>query len=141
MSESSQQPLKTPGSVAPAPKRGKKKRTVEQGCVYVQATYNNTIITVTDRGGNVLAWSSAGHIGFKGPKKSTPYAASLTVKDVITKVQDFGLRSVDVFVKGVGSGRESAIRSLGTHGLTLLSIKDTTPIPHNGCRPPKPRRV
>ncbi|MFA6909159.1 MAG: 30S ribosomal protein S11 [Patescibacteria group bacterium] len=121
--------------------RGKRKATVLQGRAYIQATYNNTIITITDQMGNVIGWSSAGHIGFKGPKKATPYAASLTVKDVLAKVQDTGIKKVDVFVKGVGSGRESAIRSLGVQGLTLLSIKDTTPIPHNGCRPPKPRRV
>lgn len=128
--------------VSPPPaRRGKKKRTVEQGRAYVQATYNNTIITITDRMGDVLSWSSAGHIGFKGPKKSTPYAASLTVKNAITKAQEYGLKSVDVFVKGVGSGRDSAVRSLATHGLLITAIKDTTPIPHNGCRPPKPRRV
>ncbi len=111
------------------------------GRAYVQATYNNTMISITDQSGNVLGWSSAGHIGFKGPKKSTPYAASLTVKDALSKVQDTGLQQIDVFVKGVGSGRESAIRALGTQGLTILSIKDITPIPHNGCRPPKVRRV
>lgn len=136
------EPTELNQKVSPPPtRRGKKKRTVEQGRAYVQATYNNTIITITDRMGDVLSWSSAGHIGFKGPKKSTPYAASLTVKDAITKAQEYGLKSVDVFVKGVGSGRDSAVRSLATHGLLITAIKDTTPIPHNGCRPPKPRRV
>lgn len=122
------------------PKR-KKKISVSDGRVYIQATYNNTLVTITDQDGNVIGWSSAGHIGFKGPKKSTPYAASLTVRDAVQKVQDVGLKRVQVFVKGVGSGRESAIRALSSLGLTLLAIKDTTPIPHNGCRPPKVRRV
>jgi len=123
--------------------RKKKKafRQVSLGKVFVQATYNNTIVTLTDINGNVLAWSSAGHCGFKGPKKATPYAATVIVKDVVTKAQGFGLRDVHVFVKGVGAGRESAVRSLNANGLAVLSIKDLTPIPHNGPRPPRPRRV
>lgn len=113
----------------------------ERGRVYVQSTYNNTLVTVTDDGGNVLAASSAGALGFKGPKKATPYAASKVVETVINKIKKSGLRAVKVFVKGIGSGRESAVRALTTHGLDILSIKDVTPIPHNGCRPRKVRRV
>ena len=111
------------------------------GNVYVQATYNNTIVTITDQGGAVLGWSSAGKMGFKGPKKSTPYAAGLTVRDLVERVRDTGIKTVDVFVRGVGSGREAAVRALGAQGLTINTIKDITPIPHNGCRPPKVRRV
>ena len=109
--------------------------------VYVQSTYNNTIISVTDVTGNVIAWGSAGLVGFKGSKKSTPYAAQKTMEDTIARVKERGLQEVDVFVKGVGSGRESAIRALQGSGLTVLSIKDETPIPHGGVRPKKVRRV
>lgn len=122
-------------------KKKKLKKKVRRGQAHVLASYNNTIVTLTDQTGNVLAWSSAGHVGFKGPKKSTPYAASQIVKDVIEKVKDVGLEEVEVFVKGVGSGREGAIRALHANGLNVLSIKDMTPLPHNGCRPPRPRRV
>jgi small subunit ribosomal protein S11 len=127
----------------PAPRKKTKKsvRQVSHGRVYVQATYNNTIVTLTDMNGNVLAWSSAGKVGFSGPKKSTPYAASMIIKDVCDKVKETGLRDVNVFVKGIGSGRESAVRALNANGINVLTIKDVTPIPHNGCRPPKPRRV
>lgn len=124
--------------------RVKKKKVVKQvprGIAFVQATYNNTIISVADTNGNILGWSSAGSTGFKGPKKATPYAASVVVKDLLTKVADYGLKEVSVLVKGIGGGRESAIRALHTNGLNVLSITDTTPIPHNGCRPPKRRRV
>lgn len=126
-----------------APRRAKKKtvKLVSQGRVYIHATYNNTIVTITDDLGNVLAWSSAGHLGFKGPKKSTPYASTMVVKDVSEKVQESGLREVAVFVKGVGSGRESAVRGLNAQGFNVTLIKDITPIPHNGCRAPRPRRV
>jgi small subunit ribosomal protein S11 len=116
-------------------------RHVPRGKAYIKATYNNTIVTLTDQQGNVLAWSTAGACGFRGPKKATPYAAGVIVKSVVEKVQPYGLKEVDVLVKGVGSGREAAIRALNANGLEILSIKDTTPIPHNGCRPPKPRRV
>jgi small subunit ribosomal protein S11 len=126
---------------APRAKRKKSVRQVSHGRAYVQATYNNTIITLTDANGNVLGWSSAGKVGFSGPKKATPYAASVIVKDVVEKTREFGLRDVNVFVKGIGSGRESAVRALNANGINVLSIKDVTPIPHNGCRPPKPRRV
>lgn len=128
---------------APAPRKkgSKKKKFVSAGRVYIQATYNNTVVTITDQTGAVIAWSSAGKMGFKGPKKSTPYAAGLTVRDVMDKVKDVGLKSADVFVRGVGSGREAAVRALGAQGLNISVIKDVTPIPHNGCRPPKVRRV
>lgn len=130
---------------APGKPRGKKKkfllREVPQGRAYIQATYNNTLVTITDGNGNVLAWSSAGSLGFRGPKKSTPYAASVVVKNVTEKAAPFKVRDVAVYVKGVGSGRDAAIRALSAHGLNVLSIKDITPIPHNGVRPPKVRRV
>ena len=122
-------------------KKSKKKRQVRRGQAHILATYNNTLITLTDQNGAVLAYSSAGQCGFKGPKKATPYAAGVIVKHAIEKVQDYGLSEVSVFVKGVGTGRESAIRSLHAHGLKVVSIKDVTPIPHNGCRARKPRRV
>ena len=119
----------------------KKKQQISHGRAYIQATYNNTIVTLTDQAGNVLAWSSAGHNQFKGPKKSTPYAAGVIVRNVVDKVKEQGLRKVDVFVKGVGSGREAAVRALHAQGIEVASIKDLTPIPHNGCRPKKLRRV
>ena len=109
--------------------------------IYIQSTYNNTLITLTDLKGNVVTWSSAGSIGFKGPKKATPFAASKVVETLIEKVRGLGVREAFVFVKGIGSGRESAIRALANHGLEINSIKDITPVPHNGCRPKKPRRV
>ena len=133
------------GKPEAAPKaKAKKKRVVRHvpsGRAYVQATYNNTIVTLTDPNGNVLSWSSSGLCGFKGPKKATPYAAGLVVKNAAEKAADYGLQEVNVLVKGVGSGREAAVRALNANGLNVLSIKDMTPIPHNGCRAPKPRRV
>ncbi|MEI7512817.1 MAG: 30S ribosomal protein S11 [Candidatus Uhrbacteria bacterium] len=124
------------------PKKGKKVRAqVPQGKAYIQATYNNTIVTLTDMNGNVISWSSAGVNGFKGPKKATPYAASMIVKDAVEKAADVGLREVSVFITGVGQGREGALRAINANGLNIASIKDITPIPHNGCRPPRPRRV
>lgn len=119
----------------------KVKKVVKKGQAHIQATYNNTIVSLSDAQGNTLAWSSAGVNGFKGPKKATPYAAGIIVKNVAEKVKDFGLSEVDVFVKGVGAGREAAIRALHANGITVTSIKDMTPIPHNGCRPKKPRRI
>lgn len=116
-------------------------REVPSGRAYIQATYNNTMITFTDDQGNALGWSSSGRIGFKGPKKSTAYAASLVVKDAVERITPYGVKEVRVFVKGVGSGREAAVRALNSEGVNVLSIKDVTPIPHNGCRPPGPRRV
>lgn len=127
--------------VAPKRKGKKAKKQVSTGNAYIQATYNNTIVTLTDPDGNVLAWSSAGSNGFRGPKKATPYAASVVVRKVAEKVVDSGLKDVYVFVKGVGQGREGAVRALNANGLNVLAIKDVTPIPHNGCRPPRPRRV
>lgn len=127
---------------APRPSRNRRKRgPVPQGRVNILATYNNTIVTFADPQGNVLAWSSAGHCGFRGPKKSTPYAAGVIVRTAAEKVRDVGLKSVDVFIRGVGSGREAAVRALSACGFSIQTIKDVTPIPHNGPRPPKPRRV
>lgn len=131
-------------ATAPAPATSKRKRSkvkVARGRIYIQSTYNNTIITVTDMTGNVIGWGSSGRTGFKGSKKSTPYAAQRTMEDTIARVKDTGLNEVDVFVKGIGSGRESAIRALQGSGFTILSIKDKTPIPHGGVRPKKARRV
>ncbi len=122
-------------------KKSKTIRQISHGRAYIQATYNNTIITLTDLNGNVISWSSAGQNNFKGPKKSTPYAASVIVKNAVDKSKPYGLKNVNVFVKGVGTGREAAIRALNTHGLNVLTIKDVTPIPHNGCRKRKPRKV
>jgi small subunit ribosomal protein S11 len=122
-------------------KKKKEKKNVFSGNVYIQATFNNTIITITDLNGNALSWASAGGLSFKGAKKSTPYAAQTTAETAVKKAMDLGLREVNVFVKGPGVGRESAIRSIGVLGVKVLSIKDTTPIPHNGCRPKKTRRV
>lgn len=119
----------------------KKNLQIKRGQAHILATYNNTIVTLTDQNGNVIAYSSAGQCGFKGPKKATPYAAGVIVKNAIEKAKDYGLHEVSVFVKGVGTGRESAVRSLHAHGLKIISIKDVTPIPHNGCRARKPRRV
>ncbi len=116
-------------------------RQIVRGRIYIQVSYNNTFITVTDEKGDVLAWSSAGSLGFKGPKKATPYAASKVAETVIEKIKKNGFAEVEVFVTGIGSGRESAVRSLANHGLNIVSIKDTTPIPHNGPRPKKVRRV
>lgn len=122
-------------------RKGKTARVVSHGKAYIQATFNNTIITLTDLNGNAIAWASAGSCGFKGPKKATPYAASLVVKRVMEKAEPYGLKEVNVYVSGVGQGRDSAIRSLNGQGLSVLSIRDVTPIPHNGCRKPRQRRV
>lgn len=123
--------------------RRKKKavRQVPQGRAYVHASYNNTIVSLTDANGNVIAWSSAGNCGFKGPKKATPYAASIIVKKVTEKVEAYGLKDLHVFVTGIGNGRDSAVRALNASGFNVLSIKDTTPVPHNGCRPRRARRM
>ncbi len=115
----------------------KVKKTVYEGNVYIQATFNNTIVTVTDLNGNAVSWASAGGLGFRGAKKSTPYAAQTAAETAAKKAMDYGLREVNVFVKGPGVGRESAIRTLGGLGLKVRSIRDVTPIPHNGCRPRK----
>jgi small subunit ribosomal protein S11 len=122
------------------PKR-KERRQVSQGRAYIQSTFNNTIVTITDTEGGVLAWASSGTSGFKGSRKGTPFAARLAAETVAKKVQEYGMRRVDVYVKGPGSGRETAIRSLQSAGLEVSSIRDITPIPHNGCRPPRRRRI
>ncbi len=119
----------------------KEKRIVHNGIVHVQATFNNTIITISDPEGNTISWSSAGSLGFRGSRKGTPFAAQQASMTAASKAKDVGLRVVDVRVSGPGSGRESAIRALATSGLEVRAIKDSTPIPHNGCRPPKKRRV
>lgn len=127
----------------PARKTGKKKekKNITEGVAHIQSTFNNTIVTITDLSGNVIAWSSAGIQGFKGSRKSTPFAAQLAAEDAVKKAKEHGLRNVQVFVKGPGAGRESALRSLQVAGLNITLIRDVTPIPHNGCRPPKRRRV
>ncbi|GAB6090132.1 30S ribosomal protein S11 [Spirochaeta dissipatitropha] len=127
--------------MAKVTRKKKEKKSVYEGNVFIQATFNNTIVTVTDVMGNALSWASAGSLGFKGAKKSTPYAAQTTAETAAQKAMDYGLQEVHVYVKGPGVGRESAIRSLGSLGLRVRSIKDITPIPHNGCRPRKSRRV
>lgn len=131
------------GTKTKVKRKGKKGafRQVSVGAVHIKASYNNTIVTFTDLNGNVLSWSTAGTAGFKGPKKSTPYAASIVIKDAAEKVKPYGLTDITVFVRGVGSGREGALRALNTMGFNVLSMKDVTPIPHNGCRPKKVRRV
>jgi small subunit ribosomal protein S11 len=122
-------------------RRKKEKRLVPHGLVHVKATFNNTIVTVSDPDGGVLTWSSAGRIGFKGSRKGTPFAAQVAGKNAGVQAREFGVRSVDVRVDGPGAGRESAIRALSASGIDVKSIRDVTPIPHNGCRPPKRRRV
>ena len=132
------------GKEAPRPAsrgRAKKRLQVTQGIAHIFATFNNTIVTITDRGGNTICWSTAGASGYHGSRKSTPYAAQVAAMNAAKKALELGLKEVEVFVKGPGQGRESAIRSLSQAGLTITAIKDVTPIPHNGCRPPKRRRV
>jgi small subunit ribosomal protein S11 len=119
----------------------KEKKNIPSGVVHIQSTFNNTIITITDAGGNVLAWSSSGVQGFKGSRKSTPFAAQMAAEDAAKKVMEHGMKNVEVYVKGPGSGRESALRALQSAGFKISVIKDVTPVPHNGCRPPKRRRV
>jgi len=128
-------------STAGAAKKKKKIQVDVTGKVFIKATFNNVIVTITDVYGNVISWSSAGRNAFKGSRKNTPFAAQVTAEAAAKEAHDLGLRKVDVFVKGPGSGREAGIRSLQTVGLEILSIRDITPIPHNGCRPPKRRRV
>jgi len=132
----------TQKAAAGAARRKKaKKRTVTEGIAHVRATFNNTTVTITDPAGNVVAWNSAGQAGFKGSRKGTPFAAQLAADRAARSAIDMGMRAVSVMVKGPGAGRESAVRALGAAGLQVLAIKDVTPIPHNGCRPPKRRRV
>ena len=122
-------------------KRRREKKNIEKGAVHIQATFNNTIVTITDAQGNALSWASAGELGFKGSRKSTPFAAQSASETAAKAAMEHGLKTVEVFVKGPGAGREAAIRALQTAGLEITLIKDVTPIPHNGCRPPKRRRV
>lgn len=127
-----------------SPRKGRKKkkeRVEAEGQAHIKATFNNTIVTLTDNYGNVISWATAGRIGFKGARKNTPFAAQLAAQSAAKEAMDLGLRKVSVMVKGPGSGREAAIRSLQASGLEVIAIKDVTPIPHNGCRPPKRRRV
>jgi small subunit ribosomal protein S11 len=131
------------GSVAPGKPGGRKKakKNVSTGIAHIQSTFNNTIVTITDLQGNVVAWSSSGARGFKGSRKSTPFAGQLAAEDAARKAAEHGMRTVAIFVKGPGSGRESALRAFQTVGMRVTLIRDVTPIPHNGCRPPKRRRV
>ena len=126
-----------------AKKQGKKKvkKNIQTGMAHIQATFNNTIITITDVGGNAIAWATAGQQGFKGSRKSTPFAAQVAAESCAKKAMEHGVRTIGVFVKGPGAGRESALRALQAAGLRVTMIRDVTPIPHNGCRPPKRRRV
>ena len=122
-------------------KKKKARRNVSRGVAHIQATFNNTIVTITDPAGNTVAWSSAGVRGFKGSRKSTPFAAQLVADDAAKKAMEHGMKAVGIFIKGPGAGRESALRAIANAGLRITVIKDVTPIPHNGCRPPKRRRV
>ncbi len=122
-------------------RRRRERKNIERGAAHIQSTFNNTIVTLTDTQGNVLSWSSAGALGFKGSRKSTPYAAQTAAETAAKAAMEHGLKIVEVYVKGPGSGRESAIRALQVAGLEVTMIKDVTPIPHNGCRPPKRRRI
>ena len=131
----------TKGGKSAGRARKKEKKNVVVGVAHVAATFNNTIVTITDTSGNAISWSSSGMMGFKGSRKSTPYAAQMAAEDAGKKAMDHGMRTLEVEVSGPGSGRESALRALQAIGLTVTSIRDVTPIPHNGCRPPKRRRV
>ena len=122
-------------------KKRRERKNIEKGAVHIQATFNNTIVTISDAEGNTISWASAGELGFKGSRKSTPFAAQSASETAAKAAMEHGLKTVEVFVKGPGSGRESAIRALETVGLQITMIKDVTPVPHNGCRPPKRRRV
>ncbi|CAB1261680.1 30S ribosomal protein S11 [Clostridium sp. MT-14] len=129
------------GKVKKTTRRKKEKKNVEHGCAHIRSTFNNSIVTITDAAGNTLSWASAGGLGFKGSRKSTPFAAQMAAETSAKAAMEHGLRSIEVYVKGPGAGREAAIRSLQAAGLEVTLIKDVTPIPHNGCRPPKRRRV
>lgn len=128
-------------AVTPTKSKAKKVRKVHEGNVYIQSSYNNTMVTITDTAGNVVVWSSAGRTGFSGTRKSTPYAAQRVIADALARLEPYGMEEVKVYVKGIGNARESAVRSLASMGLNIISIRDITPIPHNGVRPPKRRRV
>jgi len=142
--QSGEEALKEASAIASAAEKvGRKSvsKKIESGAIYINASYNNTVITITNNKGGVIAWASAGSLGFNGPKKATPFAASKIVAALAEKIKKSGPFNVDVFVKGIGTGRDSAIRSLLNHGFSILSIKDVTPVPHNGPRPKKTRRV
>ncbi|MCW7752460.1 30S ribosomal protein S11 [Desulfobotulus sp. H1] len=124
-----------------AKKTKKVKKNISTGVVHIQSTFNNTIVTISDTAGGVVSWSSSGAMGFKGSRKSTPFAAQMAAEDAAKKAQEHGMRNVEIYVKGPGSGRESALRAIQGTGFTVTMIKDVTPVPHNGCRPPKRRRV
>ena len=135
-----------PAKKAAAPKKGQKtrrreKKNVPHGAAHIKSSFNNTIVSITDQEGNVISWASAGNVGFKGSRKSTPFAAQLAAEQAARRAMEHGVRKVDVVVKGPGSGRETAIRSIQNVGIEVTGIKDVTPVPHNGCRPPKRRRV
>ena len=134
-------PEKAAETAKPAPRRKREKRIVPRGAAHIKASFNNTIVSLTDMQGNVIAWASAGASGWKGSRKSTPYAAQVTAENAARKAMDQGLRTIEVFVRGPGAGREAAIRALEATGLEVTAITDVTPIPHNGCRAPKRRRV
>lgn len=142
--EKREEPQKAEGAAAPAPvrkSRGKVKRHVSSGVAHIHATFNNTIVTITDKQGNTVCWASTGTVGFSGSKKATPFAAQVAAEHAAKAALASGMRDVEVHIKGPGSGRESAVRALQAAGLTVTLIKDMTPVPHNGCRPPKRRRV
>ena len=141
MAEQKQQPQQQAGAAAPDKKRKKARKNVLEAIAHVHASFNNTIVTITDRQGNTLAWATSGGSGFRGSRKSTPFAAQVAAEKAGVAAQEHGLRTVEVKVKGPGPGRESAVRALNACGLKVTSIADVTPIPHNGCRPPKKRRV
>ncbi len=130
-----------PQKKRPKGRRRRERKSIPAGRAYIQSTFNNTLVTITDPEGNVLAWGSSGTAGFKGSRKGTPYAAQLAAHDAARKAMEHGLRQVEVYIKGTGSGREAAIRSLQSSGLYITGIRDVTPVPHNGCRPRKRRRV
>ena len=133
--------MATKGSKTASTRRRREKKNIERGSAHIQSTFNNTIVTITDVAGNAISWASAGGLGFRGSRKSTPFAAQTAAETAAKAAMEHGLKTVEVFVKGPGAGREAAIRALQTAGLDVSMIKDVTPIPHNGCRPPKRRRV
>ncbi len=133
--------MATKGTKTASTRRRREKKNIERGSAHIQSTFNNTIVTISDTQGNTLSWASAGELGFRGSKKSTPFAAQSAAETAAKAAMEHGLKTVEVFVKGPGAGREAAIRALQTAGLEVSLIKDVTPIPHNGCRPPKRRRV
>jgi len=141
MTDQSQQPVAKDNKDNKVKAKKKVLRGVTVGEIHIQASFNNTIVSVTDTQGHVLVWSSPGHMGFKGSKKSTPFAAQITAADAAKRAKELGLQTVDVYVKGPGAGRESAIRAVSAAGLKVMTIRDVTPVPHNGCRPRKKRRV